>query len=249
MIAFEPDMRMVKVAREHVAGIAAGWPVDAYEVSVVASELVTNAVLHAKTDEIRVDACADGGVYVLKVWDADETLPVACRPGADVVGGRVLMIVEELAAPRGRGAGRRGRQGRFRRVGRFVNRRRRVVRAVSRWRLVLEARTLGGGHDAAVRRLEVLRVALGPLGWRCVGLYDRREFRFPVPLPWVYACGVTQDVGAAVTVRALPGGEWGYFEAGDRRSGFVWPCGEAEAAASALDLILKHRMSPCQELV
>ncbi|WP_179271567.1 hypothetical protein [Actinomadura meyerae] len=114
--------------------------------------------------------------------------------------------------------------------------------------MVLEARTLGGGHDAAVRSLEVLRVALLPLGWRCVGLYDRREFRFPALL-WVYACGVTQDVGASVTVRALPGGEWGYCETGDRRSGFVWPCGEVKAAASALDLILKHRMFPCQELV
>ncbi|TDC70081.1 hypothetical protein E1200_06260 [Actinomadura sp. GC306] len=61
-----------------------------------------------------------------------------------------------------------------------------LVRAVGRWRLVLEARTLVG-HEAAVRRLEVLRVALLPLGWRCVGLYDRREFRFPVPLLWVYA--------------------------------------------------------------
>jgi anti-sigma regulatory factor (Ser/Thr protein kinase) len=98
MISIKPDVGNIKAAREHVAGIAAGWPVDAYEVSVVASELVTNAVLHAKTDEIRVDACADGGVYVLKVWDADETLPVACRPGSDVVGGRGLMIVEELAA-------------------------------------------------------------------------------------------------------------------------------------------------------
>jgi hypothetical protein len=37
-----------------------------------------------------------------------------------------------------------------------------VVRAVGR--LVFEARTLGGGHDAAVRRLEILRVALLPLG-------------------------------------------------------------------------------------
>jgi hypothetical protein len=106
---------------------------------------------------------------------------------------------------------------------------------------VLEARTLVG-HEAAVRRLEVLRVALLPLGWRCVGLYDRREFRFPVPLLWVYASGHVHDIGAVVTVRALPGEKWGYFEAGNGRDGFVRPCGDAKAAAEALDLVLKHRL-------
>jgi hypothetical protein len=109
--------------------------------------------------------------------------------------------------------------------------------------LVLEARTLVG-HEAAVRRLEVLRVALLPLGWRCVGLYDRHEFRFPVPLLWVYGSGHVVDIGAVVTVRPLPGGRWGYFEAGDGRDGFVRPCGDVKAAAEALDLVLKHRLFP-----
>lgn len=121
-----------------------------------------------------------------------------------------------------------------------------VVRGVGRWRLVLEARTLGG-HGAAVRRLEVLRVAVMPLGWRCVGLYDRREFRFPVPLLWVYAAGRADDIGAVVTVRALPGGSWGYFEAGNGRAGFVSPCGDVKAAAEALDLLLKYRMFSVRE--
>lgn len=87
-------------------------------------------------------------------------------------------------------------------------------------------------------------MALLPLGWRCVGLYDRRELRFPVPLLWVYASGHAGDIGAVVTVRALPGGTWGYFEAGNGRDGFVRPSGDAKAAAEALDLILKHRMFP-----
>ncbi|MGW5415481.1 hypothetical protein [Actinomadura geliboluensis] len=120
------------------------------------------------------------------------------------------------------------------------------ARAVSRWRLVLDARTLGN-HDVAVRRLEALRVAVLPLGWRCVGLYDRREFRFPVPLLWVYASGFGEDIGAVVTVRALPRGAWGYFEAGDRRVGFVAPCGDVKAAAETLDVLLKHRMFPVRE--
>ncbi|MFC4053529.1 hypothetical protein ACFOY4_27900 [Actinomadura syzygii] len=118
-----------------------------------------------------------------------------------------------------------------------------VCQAVARWRLVLEVRT-HLGHDEAVRRLELLRVALMPKGWRCVGLYEKREFRFPVPLLWVYASGAADDVGAVVTVRAVPGEAWGYFEAGNGRAGFVSPCGDVEAAATALDLILKDRLFP-----
>ncbi|SPT59373.1 Helix-turn-helix domain [Actinomadura madurae] len=44
-------------------------PVDAYNVRAVVSELVSNAVRHAVTDEVRVDAYADGDVYVVTVWD------------------------------------------------------------------------------------------------------------------------------------------------------------------------------------
>lgn len=96
MIAFKPDMEKIKVARDHVAVIAAGWPVDEYLVRVVASELITNAVRHACTDEVRVDAHSDGRVCVVEVWDGDGTLPVVHRPGPDAVGGRGLMIVGEL---------------------------------------------------------------------------------------------------------------------------------------------------------
>ncbi|MFB4310481.1 hypothetical protein [Actinomadura sp. GTD37] len=104
-----------------------------------------------------------------------------------------------------------------------------------------------GNHDVAVRELEVLRVAVRPLGWRCVGLYDRREFRFPVPLLWVYGSGHADDIGAVVTVRALAGEAWGYFEAGDGREGFISPCGDVKAAAEALDLLLRHRMLPVRQ--
>lgn len=105
------------------------------------------------------------------------------------------------------------------------------------------------GHHAAVRRLELLRVALVPKGWRCVGLYNRPEFRFPLPLLWVYASGAADDVGAVVRVKALPGENWGYFEAGDGREGFVWPCGDAKAAANALDLLLRSRLFPSNEWI
>ncbi|TDB79592.1 ATP-binding protein [Actinomadura sp. KC216] len=98
MIAFKPDVEEIKTARDHVAEIAAEWPVDDYTVRMVVSELVTNAVRHACTDEVRVDAYADDGAYVVEVWDGDETVPVVGRPGRDALSGRGLMIVGELVA-------------------------------------------------------------------------------------------------------------------------------------------------------
>lgn len=114
---------------------------------------------------------------------------------------------------------------------------------VGRRRFALHWRTYTG-HQAAARRLELLRVALRPMGWRSVGLYNRPEYRLPVPLLWVYASGAADDVGAMVRVRALPGRTWGYFEAGNGHEGFIWPCEDAKAAANALDLLLKHRLFP-----
>lgn len=98
MIAFKPDVEKIKMARDHVAEITADWPVDGYDVQVVVSELVGNAIRHAGTDEIRVDAYADGGVYTITVWDADRTPPVQRRPGPGALCGRGLVIVAELAA-------------------------------------------------------------------------------------------------------------------------------------------------------
>ncbi len=98
MLAFKPDFEMIKVARDYVAEIAAEWPVDGYHVRVVVSELVTNAIRHARTEEIRVDACSDGEVHVVKVWDGDGTLPVSRSSGPDALGGRGLVIVGELVS-------------------------------------------------------------------------------------------------------------------------------------------------------
>ncbi len=120
----------------------------------------------------------------------------------------------------------------------------RVVRAaLGRWRVVLDWRTCIG-HDTAVWNLELLKTALKARGWRCVGLYEKEEFRYPVPLLWVYASGVADDIGAVVTVRATPGGAWGYFETGLRRGWFLAPCGDAEVAVDRLDRLLKYRLYP-----
>ncbi|WP_433476046.1 hypothetical protein ACQPZP_02795 [Spirillospora sp. CA-142024] len=45
-------------------------------------------------------------------------------------------------------------------------------------------------------------------------------------------------------VRAVAGGRWAYHEAQRGRAGYLFPCGDAKAAAEQVDLLLKHRMFP-----
>ncbi|MGI5203711.1 ATP-binding protein [Spirillospora sp. CA-108201] len=79
MIVIRPVLEKVKIARDHIAGIAAQWPVNLYAVRLVASELVTHAIRCAETEEIRADAytAEDGSenMYVIEVWDADAKAP------------------------------------------------------------------------------------------------------------------------------------------------------------------------------
>ncbi|TDC81454.1 hypothetical protein [Actinomadura sp. 7K507] len=110
----------------------------------------------------------------------------------------------------------------------------RVERYALRWRTYL-------GRRVAVRYLEVLALAVKARGWRCVKLYGRE---FPRPLLWVYASGVAEDVGVVVCVRAVPGGVWAYHDVQRGRAGYLFPCGDAKAAAEQVDLLLKHRMFP-----
>lgn len=95
-----------------------------------------------------------------------------------------------------------------------MNVRRALGRVVLRWRTEL------GDDTAVVRNLELLADGLKPKGWRCVEPYE--EYGFRVPLLWVYASGAADDVGALVAVRAMPGGNWGYFEGGRARAGGSW---------------------------
>jgi anti-sigma regulatory factor (Ser/Thr protein kinase) len=102
MIEFKPDPVKVKAARDHVARITADWPIDPDDVGLVTSELVSNAIVHAGTDTIQVDAFADAdeheGLYVVEVWDADFLVrPVLRRPSPESVGGRGLWVVEQVA--------------------------------------------------------------------------------------------------------------------------------------------------------
>ncbi|MDL4819732.1 hypothetical protein [Actinomadura opuntiae] len=81
-------------------------------------------------------------------------------------------------------------------------------------------------------------------GWRCVKLYRDERFPVSVPLLWVYASGVAEDVGVVVEVRAVPGNGWAYCEARRGRDGFLFPCGDVNAAADRVGRLLKRRMFP-----
>lgn len=78
MIYLKAEPASVKAARDYVGKIAAGeWSVDEYAARLVTTELVTNAVRHAKTEVVTVNAYVGAvGAYVLEVWDGDMTLPV-----------------------------------------------------------------------------------------------------------------------------------------------------------------------------
>ncbi|WP_329097893.1 ATP-binding protein [Actinomadura citrea] len=77
MIYLKAEPASVKVARDYAGKIAAeGWPVDEYTVRLVTTELVTNAVRHARTELFTVNARLYGNAYAVEVWDGDKTLPV-----------------------------------------------------------------------------------------------------------------------------------------------------------------------------
>lgn len=65
-------------------------------VNLAVTELVTNAVLHARTTMRLTLTLADGRLRV-DVQDYSPALPVRSDPGLDATGGRGLLLVEALA--------------------------------------------------------------------------------------------------------------------------------------------------------
>ena len=66
------------------------------EVTLLVSELASNAVRHAGTPFTVALQC-DGEIVRVEVTDDDDGLPVPQRPPVDAVTGRGLLIVEALA--------------------------------------------------------------------------------------------------------------------------------------------------------
>jgi anti-sigma regulatory factor (Ser/Thr protein kinase) len=88
----------VPAAREFVRAHLGDWPGDRHVVELLTTELVTNALLHART-EFSVSLVIDGSLVRVEVEDASTTIPPrpAGTPPLDAVSGRRLFLVSTLA--------------------------------------------------------------------------------------------------------------------------------------------------------
>jgi anti-sigma regulatory factor (Ser/Thr protein kinase) len=92
-----PEATSVGAARHWLSEQLADWSSTGLEsVVLVLSELVTNAILHARTT-VQVFLQRDGNVARLEVTDKGSALPVAKEYGATAYTGRGLHLVETLS--------------------------------------------------------------------------------------------------------------------------------------------------------
>ncbi len=77
LLGLEPTPQAAGEARRFVASTCHRWGIDAVidELTLAVSELVTNAVLHART-QIEVELCVIGGAVTVCVIDRDPRPPV-----------------------------------------------------------------------------------------------------------------------------------------------------------------------------
>lgn len=94
--AFEPDASSARAARRFVAEALAACGVEPAEAVLVASELVTNVVIHARTDFL-VTVTVGGDVVHLSVHDRNRRLPVRAATPLDATSGRGLAMVDAVA--------------------------------------------------------------------------------------------------------------------------------------------------------
>jgi anti-sigma regulatory factor (Ser/Thr protein kinase) len=87
------------VARDWVVEELGGWagPEDRHTVVLLLSELVTNALVHAKS-ELTVHLLLDSAVVRVQVDDDSQDAPLRRPPGVDRPGGRGLHLLDELAS-------------------------------------------------------------------------------------------------------------------------------------------------------
>lgn len=88
----------VGAARRFLVEMLEAWDLQGleYDASVVLSELVTNAVLHART-EVGVRLTCEGSVLRLEVSDGSPKLPVTKRLNPTAATGKGLVLIEALS--------------------------------------------------------------------------------------------------------------------------------------------------------
>ena len=98
-LELECDPKQVSVARDFVRQTAAAWGLQRLEwvLQLVASELVTNAFLHARTKvNLRLIAEASGAVRI-EVHDDNPRLPFVAAPPDEATSGRGLGVVATVS--------------------------------------------------------------------------------------------------------------------------------------------------------
>lgn len=96
---FESEAALVRGARSFVARTLREWELGTFvdDALLVASELASNAVLHACT-EVHLTLRSDGAAWVrIAVRDHDSRMPIQLACPSDATSGRGLAIVERLA--------------------------------------------------------------------------------------------------------------------------------------------------------
>jgi anti-sigma regulatory factor (Ser/Thr protein kinase) len=84
-------------ARRHVRSLAADWPTECTAaLQVLVDELVTNVVLHARTESTLV-AHVDGHLARVEVHDRSRAVPRTRHFALDALTGRGLHLVQALA--------------------------------------------------------------------------------------------------------------------------------------------------------
>lgn len=97
-MAFPPRADSVRQARSFVSRqlTDAGLDTAAFTASLLVSELVTNAVLHART-ECRVEVDSVGSMVRIAVFDASPRPVLRRRHSVESGTGRGLMLVEQMS--------------------------------------------------------------------------------------------------------------------------------------------------------
>lgn len=93
---FEPEPGEVQGARRFVAASLESWGFDPGDVTLLTSELATNAVLHARSP-FRVTLIRRGCRLRVEVADDNSRLPAVALVPPDANSGRGLALVQTLA--------------------------------------------------------------------------------------------------------------------------------------------------------
>ena len=106
-----PTAETVPLARRFARQTLDQWGLEEYEeaASLLVSELVTNAVLHART-EVTVSLVDHGDVLVLSVGDGSPVLPVQRRHSREAATGRGLLLLDRYSSGYGVARGATGKQ-------------------------------------------------------------------------------------------------------------------------------------------